>query len=148
MTLARQLGSLRLPLVVVLIGVGLALFERHQTEASDHLATYGADGLPQLRGDSLGAFADQALALWPQTAQPRVLKAMALAEAGRLERARALLEEALAINRRNPMLLHLYARVLEAQREDPERVRELREELRRYFPRDWEELQRSAAERG
>jgi predicted Zn-dependent protease len=62
---------------------------------------------------------------------------MALAEQGRVEEARAYLERALDVNRRNPLLLLLYAQVLRALGEDPKTIREITDELRRLFPRDW-----------
>jgi tetratricopeptide (TPR) repeat protein len=143
--LGRGLRSLSLLRVVLGVGAGLALIERHQRSASGQLTGYTAGGIPQLRGDPLGGFADQALAVWPERAQPRILKAMALAEQGQLEDARIHLEEALSINRRDPLLLHLYASVLQALGEDPDAIVAVRAELKRYFPVDWERMR--AAER-
>lgn len=137
MTLAKGLRSVSLPLAVVLIGVGLGLLERHQTTRHGHLSSYDTGSFPQLHGKFLSDFAHQAFELAPGVAQANVLMGMSLAEQGRIKLARVYLEQALSINRRDPRLLYLYAQVLRALHDDPERIQVITDELRQNFPQDW-----------
>ncbi len=141
MTLAKGLRSLRLLLIVVLIGVLLGLLEHHQTARHGHLSSYDAGSVPQLRGEFLGKFARQVFELAPDDAQPNLLMGISLAEQGRIKQARVHLERAVSIDRRDPQLLFFYAQVLYALDEDPRKVQQIRDELEQYFPLDWEAAQ-------
>ena len=134
------LRSLSLPLAVVLIGVGLAGFERQQTRGAAHLRPYVVGSLPELRGEFLRRFASQALEIAPSTAQSNLLMGISLVEEGRIGAARVHLERALAVNRRSPLLLFYYAQVLQAQGKDPLAVRQLEAELRQHFPKFWDQM--------
>ena len=105
-----------------------------------------ARGEPQLKGDSLRELAGVLLALYPEGAEPNLAMATALAEAGRLVEARPHLEKALAVDRRNQQLLFLYARLLLDLGEKPAKVREVVDDLRRYFPRSRQKVEENFAE--
>ncbi|MBT5328381.1 MAG: tetratricopeptide repeat protein [Gemmatimonadetes bacterium] len=105
-----------------------------------------ARGEPQLKGDSLRELAGVLLALYPEGAEPNRAMATALAEAGRLVEARPHLEKALAVDRRNQQLLFLYARLLLDLGEKPAKVREVVDDLRRYFPRSRQKVEEYFAE--
>lgn len=141
MVLAKGLRAVSLPLAVVLIGVGLGLFERHQKTQHDHLSPYAAGTFPQLQGEFLSDLAHQAFELAPGAAQSNILMGTSLAEQGRIKLARVYFERALSIDRRDPRLLFLYARALHALGDDPETIQAIEDELRQYFPLDWEFVQ-------
>jgi tetratricopeptide (TPR) repeat protein len=124
----------------VLIAMALAGFEWHQTGGAGHLRPYVVGSLPELRGEYLRGFASQVHEIAPDTAESNLLMGIALLEEGRAPAARKHLERALDINRRNPLLLYYYARVLQAQGEDPRAVERLEAELRAHFPRFWAQM--------
>ena len=105
-----------------------------------------ARGEPPLKGDSLRELAGVLLALYPEGAEPNLAMATALAEAGRLVEARPHLEKALAVDRRNQQLLFLYARLLLDLGEKPAKVREVVDDLRRFFPRSRQKVEEYFAE--
>ena len=135
--LANGLRSLRVLLIVILIGVVLGLVERHQTARHGHLRAYDPGSLPQLQGAFLRKFAQQTFELAPDAAQANLFLGISLAEQGRIKQARVHLERALSINRRDPQLLFIYAQVLYALDEDPKMIRQIRDELKQKFPLDW-----------
>jgi hypothetical protein len=124
-------------LIVILIGVVLGLVEHRQTARHGHLSAYDPGSLPQLQGQFLRKFARQAFELAPDAAQSNLFLGISLAEQGRIKQARVHLERALAINRRDPQLLFIYAQVLYALDEDPKKVQQIRNELKQHFPLDW-----------
>ena len=139
----RYVRSLKLLLVVVVVGAGLAFFERQRMAEYGHLLQrMHARGQPQLKGTSLRELAQVLLALYPEGAEANLLMGTALAEEGLLEEARAHLEQAMAVDRRNAQLLFLYARLLLDMGEDMEKVQAVVEELSRYFPRSREKVER------
>ena len=77
----------------------------------------------------------------PDGAGPNLLMGTALAEAGKLDEARAHLERALARDRRNQQLLFLYARLLLDLGEPVDKVQPVVDELRRYFPRSRQKVE-------
>ena len=143
----RYLRSLKLLLVVAVVGVVLAFFERQRTAEYGHLLdrTY-ARGQPQLKGMSLRELAQVLLELYPEGAEANLLMGTALADEGRLAEARAHLEKALEVDRRNLQLLFLYAWLLLDMGEDMEKVQAVVDELSRYFPRSREKVEQYFAE--
>jgi hypothetical protein len=140
--LVQYLRSLKLLLLILLAGGLVALVERHQTDQHDHLLPRAHPrGEPQLKGESLQELAQVLLELYPQGAEPNLLMGTALAEQGLLQEARLHLEKALEIDRRNQQLLFLYARLLLDLGEQPEKVKAVVEELRRYFPRSRDKVE-------
>ncbi|MDE2736871.1 MAG: hypothetical protein OXI72_20925 [Gemmatimonadota bacterium] len=138
----RYLRSLKLLLVVAIIGAGLAFFERQRTAEHRHLLERThARGQPQLKGTSLRELAQVLLELYPEGAEANLLMGTALADEGRLEEARVHLEQAMEVDRRNLQLLFLYARLLLDMGEDAKKVQEVVEELNRYFPRSREKVE-------
>ncbi len=138
----RYLRSLKLLLIVAAVGVVLAFFERQRTVEYGHLLQRThARGQPQLKGTSLQELAQVLLELYPEGAEANLLMGTALAEEGRLEEARAHLEKAMEVDRRNLQLLFLYARLLLDMGEDAEKVQAVVEELNRYFPRSQEKVE-------
>ena len=102
----RYLRSLKLLLVVAIVGAVLAFFERQRTTEYGHLLDRThARGQPQLKGTSLRELAQVLLKLYPQGAEANLLMGTALADEGRLEEARAHLEKAMEVDRRNLQLL-------------------------------------------
>ena len=143
----RYLRSLKLLLVVAIVGTVLAFFERQRTAEYGHLERTHARGQPQIKGTSLQELAQVLLELYPEGAEANLLMGTALAEeGGRLEEARAHLEKAMEVDRRNLQLLFLYARLLLDMGEDVEKVQEVVEELSRYFPRSREKVEQYFAE--
>ena len=138
----RYLRSLKLLLVVAVVGAVLAFFERQRTAEYGHLLERThTRGQPQLKGTSLRELAQVLLELYPEGAEANLLMGTALAEEGRLEEARAHLEQAMEVDRRNLQLLFLYARLLLDMGEDVEKVQAVVEELSRYFPRSQEKVE-------
>ena len=138
----RYLRSLKLLLVVAVVGAGLAFFERQRTAEYGHLLERThARGQPQLKGTSLRELAQVLLELYPEGAEANLLMGTALADEGRLEEARAHLERAMEVDRRNLQLLFLYARLLLDMGEDAKKVQAVVEELNRYFPRSREKVE-------
>ena len=143
----RYLRPLKLLLVVAIVGAVLAFFERQRTAEYGHLLdrTY-AWGQPQLKGTSLRELAQVLLELYPEGAEANLLMGTALADEGQLAEARAHLEKALEVDRRNLQLLFLYARLLLDMGEDVEKVQAVVDELSRYFPRSREKVEQYFAE--
>ena len=73
-------------------------------------------------------------------------KQQLLALEGKLAEARPFLEKALAVDRRNQQLLFLYARLLLDLGEKPVKVKEVVDDLRRYFPRSRQKVEEYFAE--
>lgn len=143
----RYLRSLKLLLVVAVVGAVLAFFERQRTAEHGHLVERThARGQPQLKGASLQELAQVLLELYPEGAEANLLMGTALAEEGQLAEARAHLERAMQVDRRNLQLLFLYARLLLDMGEDAEKVQAIVEELSRYFPRSREKVEQYFAE--
>ena len=143
----RYLRSLKLLLVVAVVGAVLAFFERQRAAEHGHLLERThARGQPQLKGTSLRELAQVLLKLYPEGAEANLLMGTALAEAGRLAEARAHLEKAMEVDRRNLQLLFLYARLLLDMGEDVEKVQAVVDELSRYFPRSREKVKQYFAE--
>ncbi len=143
----RYWHSLKLLLGVAAVGGVLALLEQQRTTEYGHLLERThARGQPQLKGTSLQALAQVLLTLYPAGAEANLLMGTALAEAGRLAEARAHLEKALAVDRRNLQLLFLYARLLLDMGENAEKVQAVVEELNRYFPRSREKVEQYFAD--
>jgi predicted negative regulator of RcsB-dependent stress response len=86
---------------------------------------------PRLHGEAVAGFAQIMHELYPEGAQANVQMAQDLVEKGRLQEARQHLEKALQTERRSQALLFLYARLLLDMDEDPQKVRQLVDELRR-----------------
>lgn len=125
----------------------LAFFEKRHATEQGHLAPRThARGQPQLKGTSLLELAQVLLKLYPQGAESNLLMGTALAEAGRLQEARAHLEQAMAVDRHNLQLLFLYARLLLDMGEDVEQVREVVKELVRYYPRSQQKVEQYFAQ--
>lgn len=142
MRLLTPLHSLWLLGVVALLGGALALFEHHQTRLHQHLQDrLHPQGQPRLKGESLQELAQVLLELYPEGAEAHLLMGTALAEQGRLAQARPYLEKALQIDRRNQNLLFIYARLLLDMGEDPEQIKGIVDEIRRYFPRSREKME-------
>jgi tetratricopeptide (TPR) repeat protein len=135
--LLEGLRSLKVLFTVIVIGVVLGFVEHRQSRQHGHLSAYDTGGVPQLHGEALERFAQQAYELGPDDAQPNIMMGIALAEQGRGKQARVHLERALEIDRRDPQLLFFYAQVLHALGEDPATVRRIRNELKENFPQDW-----------
>ena len=134
--------SLKLLLLIAALGTGLALVERQRRAEHEHLTERSpARGPPQLKGESLKELASVLLSLYPDGAEPNLLMGTALAEAGKLDEARAHLERALARDRRNQQLLFLYARLLLDLGEPVDKVQPVVDELRRYFPRSRQKVE-------
>ena len=138
----RFVRSLKLLLLIAALGTGLALVERQRRAEHEHLTERShARGQPQLKGEALKGLASVLLSLYPDGAEPNLLMGTALAEAGKLDEARAHLERALARDRRNQQLLFLYARLLLDLGEPVEKVQPVVDELRRYFPRSRQKVE-------
>lgn len=138
----RYLRSLKMLLLIVALGGVLALVERQRQAEYRHLTERAhARGQPQLKGKSLRELAVVLLALYPEGAEPNLVMGTALAEEGKLAEARPHLEKALAVDRRNQQLLFLYARLLLDLEEKPEKVKEIVDDLRRYFPRSRQKVE-------
>ena len=138
----RYLRSLKLLLLIAVLGGVLALVERqHQTEHRHLIERTHARGQPQLKGQSLRELAEVLLALYPEGAEPNLVMGTALADEGNLVEARRHLEKALAADRHNLQLLFLYARLLMDLDEEPEKVKAVVDELRRYFPRSRQKVE-------
>ena len=138
----RYLRSLKTLLLIVALGGLLALVERqHQAEYGHLTERTHARGQPQLKGGSLRELAGVLVALYPEGAEPNLVMGTALAEEGKLAEARPYLEKALAVDRRNQQLLFLYARLLLDLDEPPAKVKEVVDDLRRYFPRSRQKVE-------
>ena len=138
----RFVRSLKLLLLIAALGTGLSLVERQRRAEHGHLTERShARGQPQLKGESLKELASVLLSLYPDGAGPNLLMGTALAEAGKLDEARAHLERALARDRRNQQLLFLYARLLLDLGEPVDKVQPVVDELRRYFPRSRQKVE-------
>ena len=136
------LRSLKMLLLIAALGGVLALVERQRQIEHGHLSERAhARGQPQLKGDTLRELAGVLLALYPEGAEPNLAMGTALAEAGRLVEARPHLEKALAVDRRNQQLLFLYARLLLDLDEEPANVKEVVNDLRRYFLRSRQKVE-------
>lgn len=143
----RYVRSLKLLLIIAAVGAVLAFFERQRAAEYGHLLERThARGQPQLKGTSLRELAQVLLTLYPEGAEANLLMGTALAEEGRLEQARAHLEQAMAVDPRNLQLLFLYARLLLDMGEEAEKVQEVVEALSRYFPRSREKVEQYFAE--
>jgi len=142
MTIGKYFRSLRLLLLILLAGGLLALLEHRQTRGrTDLLPPADPRGQPQLQGRSLEELARVLLALYPDGGEPNLTMGAALAGQGKLQEARPYLEKALQSDRRNQQLLFLYARLLLDMGEDPQKIREVVDELGRYFPRSREKVE-------
>ena len=138
----QYLRSLKLLLGIAVVGAVLAFFERQRVAEYGHLwERINPRGQPQLKGTSLWELAQVLLELYPEGAKANLLMGTALAEEGKLEEARAHLEKAMEVDRRNMQLLFLYARLLLDMGEDAEKVQAVVEELNRYFPRSREKVE-------
>ena len=139
----RFLKSLQFLAYLAVIGVGVGFFELRQTRTYGHLAERaGAEGTPQLQGESLHALSTVLIDLFPDKAAPNLMMGKALADRGKLEEARQHLEKSLAINRRSEALLFVYARLLLDMGEDPAIVRPIIEEIRRDYPKSREKVEK------
>ena len=137
----RYLKSLRFLIYLAVLGVALALLERHQASTHGHLGSApGHKGKPQLQGESLRELAAVLFELYPEDAEPNLLMGKALAEQGKLVEARVYLEKAMAVDPHKQALLFLYARLLLDLNEDPRRVRAVVAEIRRNYPRSREQV--------
>ena len=138
----RYFKSLRFLIYVAVVGVALALLERHQASTYAHLAA-GPDpkGKPELQGESLRDLATVLFELYPEEAEPNLVMGKALAEQGKLQEARAYFEKSLEIDRNKQALLFLYARLLLDLDEDPQQIRAVVDEIRRNFPRSKEKVE-------
>lgn len=96
---------------------------------------------PSLEAPALREAAQVLLERYPDEARPNVMMGTALAELGRLEEARGYLEKAMAIEPRDQQLLFLYARLLIDLGEEPETVRPVVDQIRRYFPRSRQDVE-------
>ncbi|HCL28792.1 MAG TPA: hypothetical protein DIC52_10185 [Candidatus Latescibacteria bacterium] len=139
------LGYIRSVSTLCVIGVVAALFgvlESRQQSTHHHLnpRTHPRTN-PRLVAPALESAAQVLLQRYPREAVPNLLMGMALAEMGRLDEARGYLETAMAIEPRDQQLLFLYARLLVDLKEDPERVREVVEQISRYFPRSRDDVE-------
>lgn len=135
------LASLRLLwLVLALTGV-VGWLEYRQSQKGHLQPRAHPRGHPQLAGRPLQELAEVLLALEPEGAEPHFLMGKALAERGKLKEARAHFEKALAVERRNLNLLFMYARLLMDLGEEPDRVKAVVDEIRRYYPRSRQEVE-------
>ena len=138
----RYLRALKGLLLIAALGGALALWERQvQTEQRHLTQRTHARSQPQLKGESLRELAEVLLALYPEGAGPNLVMGTALAEEGKLAKARLHLEKALAADRHKQQLLFLYARLLLDLGEEPEKVKRVVDELRRYFPRSRQKVE-------
>ena len=143
----RYLRSLKTLLLIALVGGALALVEQQRHVEHQHLTERShARSLPQLKGRSLRELAQVLVALYPEGAEPNLVMGTALAEEGKLAEARPFLEKALAVNRRNQQLLFLYGRLLLDLGEKPAKIKEVVDDLRRYFPRSRQKVEEYFAE--
>lgn len=138
----RYLHSLKYLLLIAALGGALALVEWQRQAEHRHLTERtNPRGQPQLVGESLRDLAAVLLALYPEGAESNLMMGTALAEEGKLKEARAHLEQALAKDRHNQQLLFLYARLLLDLGEEPQKVKAVVDELRRYFPRSRQKVE-------
>ena len=138
----RYLRSLKLLLVVAVLGGGLAFLERQHQVEHQHLSERAhARGQPQLKGKALRELTAVLLELYPEGAEANLMMGTALVEEGKLEEGRRHLEKALAVDRHNLHLLFLYARLLLDMGEEPEEIQAVVDELRRYFPRSRQKVE-------
>jgi tetratricopeptide (TPR) repeat protein len=140
--ISHYLRANSIPLVIAGLCVVLALVERNQRHVYQHMQSrVHPRAYPQLKGEALSGFAQVLRELYPEGAQPNMLMAQSLIEKGRFQEARQHLEQALRTGHRDQGLLFLYAQLLLDLGEAPERVREVVDEIRRYFPRSREKIE-------
>jgi hypothetical protein len=137
----RFVASLKVLWIILMVTAALALFEQHQGEQGHLQPRTHPRGHPQLAGPSLEQLADVLLHLYPAGAEPNFLMGKALVDVGKLQEARPYFERAMKIERRNLNLLFLYARLLLDLGEEPERVKGVVDEIRRYYPRSRQEVE-------
>lgn len=140
-TLWRALAALKVLWVILVVAAAFAWIEYGQSQKGHLQPRAHPRGHPQLAGRPLEELADVLLSLHPESAEPNFLMGKALAERGKLREARSYFEKAVAVERRNLNLLFLYARLLLDLGEDPERVKAVVDEIRRYYPRSRQEVE-------
>lgn len=127
--------------ILLLCGVA-AWIEDYQRNTFQHIQPQmHARAQPQLQGEALRQAAQVLFELYPADAQPNLLMGTSLIEQGRLEEARQYLERTLAVERRNQGALFLYARLLLDLDEDPEKVKDIVDEIRSGFPKSREKIE-------
>ena len=138
----QTLREMRPLLTILAVCALIALVEYQRTRAFGHLQPRSSPkSLPSLKGESLHELASVLIELYPAEAQPNALMGTALAAEGKLSQARVHLEKALEGNPRDQSLLFMYARLLLDMGEDPQKVRAVVEEIRRYFPRSRQKIE-------
>ncbi|MBI2504063.1 MAG: tetratricopeptide repeat protein [Candidatus Latescibacteria bacterium] len=142
MKISTYLRANYIPLLIVGLCAALVLVERYQRRIYEHMQPrIDPRAQPQLRGAALSELAQVLHELYPEGAQANVLTAQALIEKGRFQEARQHLEQALQTRGRDQGLLFLYAQLLLDLGEEPEKVRVIVDEIRRYFPRSREKIE-------
>lgn len=140
--ISHYLRANSIPLVIAGLCAVAALLERDQRHTFQHLQSRAHPrAQSQLKGEALSEFAQVLHELYPEGAQANMLMAQALIEKGRFQEARQHLEQALRTGYRDQGLLFLYAQLLLDLGEAPEKVREVVDEIRRYFPRSREKIE-------
>ena len=120
----------------------LGIIEVRQQTTHHHLRPRGHPRTnPRLETRALEDVARVLLECYPDEAAPNLLMGTALAEQGKLQEARRFLETAMKIEPRDQQLLFLYARLLVDLKEDPEKVRDIVDQLGRYFPRSRDDVE-------
>jgi predicted Zn-dependent protease len=140
--ISNYLRANGIPLLIAGLCAVVALVEIHQRRTYQHLQPRVQPRAQlQLKGEALSELAQVLRELYPEGAQANMLMAQALIEKGRFQEARQYLEQALRARGRDQGLLFLYARLLLDLGEDPEKVRQIVDEIRRYFPRSREKIE-------
>jgi hypothetical protein len=140
--ISNYLRANYIPLLIAGLCAALALVERYQRRTYEHVQSrIDPRAQPQLKGEALSGLAQALSELYPDGVQANVLAAQALIEKGRFQEARQHLEQALQAGGRDQGLLFLYAQLLLDLGEEPEKVRKVVDEIRRYFPRSREKIE-------
>ena len=128
-------------LVIALAVLALAVIENRQAgDGHLHPRSHPRTN-PRLEAQALHEAASVLVERYPDRARPNVMMGTALAELGRLEEARVYLERAMEIEPRDQQLLFLYARLLVDLQADPEQIRDVVDQMRRYFPRTRDDVE-------
>ncbi len=142
MNITRYLRAHVILLPILLLCGAAAWVEYYQRNTFQHMQPQmHARAQPQLQGEALRQAAQVLFELYPQAAQPNLMMGTALIEQGRLKEARQYLEHTLAVERRNQGALFLYARLLLDLGEDPEKVKDIVDEIRSGFPKSREKIE-------
>ena len=128
-------------LVIALVVLALAVIENRQADDGHLHARSHPRTNPRLEAQALHEAASVLVERYPDRARPNVMMGTALAELGRLEEARVYLERAMEIEPRDQQLLFLYARLLVDLQADPEQIRDVVDQMRRYFPRTRDDVE-------